>query len=465
MRVCLILEGCYPYVRGGVSAWTHQFISRSSQIEFVLWTIHADRADMKEKYYAFPPNVVEHHTVILHDAFASSGRPVRKPENISSALQAVLFQEKDALEHLMQTVAENPGSAYSIGRHESFVDVAKHLSESIPGLGVADAYYQLRSMLLPLVHLLQIEPPEADLYHAAVTGYGGMIGALAAYKTRKPFLLTEHGIYPREREEELLTADWLHPALRDFWIDFFYGLSRFAYMHAARVTSLFPDALRRQVQIGCPPEKCRVIPNGIELEPFLGMDIADASMPSHIGALIRFAAIKDLKTMIRAFAIVRQQIPGAVLHLMGGTDDESYRLACVRLAESLHLQEAIRFEGHVSAAEYLPQMRFTVLSSISEGQPLAILESMASGRPVISTRVGNCPDLILSGKPAGLVVPPMRPDLLAQAMISLCRPDAPIRDMGLAGREKVRQHHDLPDMLHAYHELYREVLTDGGHRI
>lgn len=465
MRVCLILEGCYPYVRGGVSAWTHALITHSSDTEFVLWTVHADRSDLETMLYELPPNVVEHHTVVLNDAFSTGGRPVRRPEEIIRLLGEVLTESEGALDRLAEAVSASPGSAWSVAQQEAFVDLAKQVSLRTSGLGVADAYHGLRSMLLPVITLFQAVPPEADLYHAAVTGYGGVLGALAAIRTGKPFVLTEHGIYPREREEEILTARWLHPALRDLWIRFFYSLSRFAYAHADQVTALFPEAVSRQVLIGCPEDKCRVIPNGIELEPLLGMEPADVSMPLHIGAFIRFAAIKDIKTMLRAFSIVHTRHPDAVLHLMGGTDDEGYRAACVRLIDDLGLGDAVQIEGYVPLTDRIRFMRFTVLSSISEGQPLALLESMAAGRPVVATRVGCCPGLIQDGRQAGLVVPPMRPDLLAEAMCALCEKNAPIREMGMAGRKKVAGHHALKDMVRNYHQLYREVLPDGRNRV
>ena len=465
MRVCLILEGCYPYIRGGVSAWTHQLITESRDTEFVLWTIHADRADTAEPCYQLPENVSAHHKIILNDAFSEGAASARPPRAVITAMEALLSREPGAMERLMDCVSAMSAAPGRIARSEAFVDLAGRLSDRTPGLGFADAYYGLKSMLLPLCHLFQQPIPEADLYHAAAAGYGGLLGAMARRRTGKPLILTEHGIYPREREEELLTADWLHPALRELWIGFFYDMSRFAYSHASAVTALFAQASERQARIGCPPDKRRIIPNGIDLKPLLAIAPPDAGCPLHIGALIRFAAIKDIKTMLRAFWAVRQRCPDAVLHLMGSTDDPAYREACVRLTESLGLTDAVRFEGHVSVAERLPQMRFTVLSSISEGQPLAILESMAAARPVVATRVGSCPELVLGSRPAGIIVPPMRADLLAEAMLTLCAPDAPLREMGLAGRERVIRAHSLPQMLRAYHDLYREVSPDGGDRI
>ena len=151
---------------------------------------------------------------------------------------------------------------------EALLKVAQKLSDETPGLGLSDAFFSLQSMLLPILTVLTAKIPEADLYHSAVTGYGGLLGAMAAIETNKPFVLTEHGIYPREREEELISSDWTVPSMRPRWISLFYEMSKFAYKYASRVTSLFEDAKARQIIIGCDSSKCVVVPNGIMVDKF-----------------------------------------------------------------------------------------------------------------------------------------------------------------------------------------------------
>ena len=68
MRICLILEGCYPFINGGVSTWMHQYITEMPEHEFVLWVIGAKSADKDRFVYKLPPNVVEIHQLFLDDA-------------------------------------------------------------------------------------------------------------------------------------------------------------------------------------------------------------------------------------------------------------------------------------------------------------------------------------------------------------------------------------------------------------
>ena len=75
MKICLILEGCYPYVFGGVSTWMHQYINNMKEHEFILWVIGANAKDRGKFVYELPQNVTAAHEVFLDDALH-----VRHPE-------------------------------------------------------------------------------------------------------------------------------------------------------------------------------------------------------------------------------------------------------------------------------------------------------------------------------------------------------------------------------------------------
>lgn len=108
-----------------------------------------------------------------------------------------------------------------------------------------------------------------------------------------------------------------------------------------------------------------------------------------IGAVVRIAPIKDIKTLIYAFLRAETRVPQARLHVLGDTDDEEYRQECVDLIAQLEVRD-LYLVGNTNVSEYLKKLDFTVLSSISEGQPLAVLESLAARRPCVTTDVGCC---------------------------------------------------------------------------
>lgn len=470
MKVCLILEGCYPYVRGGVSTWAHQYMTASPHIDFVLWTIHATPQDAREMLYDLPANVVEHHQVFLNGGTPGKAHLSRATCIAAvDAMRKILQQQQGGWDALIDTLQDSGGSIDFLTRSAAFLDLARELSEQHPGLGMADAFYGLRSMFLPIARVLSSAVPQADLYHSAVAGYGGLLASLAAHQTGKPMILTEHGLYPREREEELLSADWTKPCMRTLWTQLFYDMSRCAYAHATRVTALFDEARQRQISIGCTADKCVIIPNGIDHQAFSEIPPCVPSEVFHIGAFVRFAAIKDLKTMIHAFAILHSRAPQTVLHLMGGTDDEDYKAACVALIHRLHLEDSVLVEGHVDTRLAMRRMDVTLLSSISEGQPLALLEAMASARACVATRVGNCVELIERAVDgigaAGICCTPMMPQELADALDTLRKDEALRRRMGDNGRLRVAARYRRETMLKGYHDLYKEVDGCGRHRV
>lgn len=138
---------------------------------------------------------------------------------------------------------------------DDFLDTLTELcKEKYPYIAFADIFYTIRSMLIPVLHILQSEVPKANIYHTVCTGYGGLLAALANYVTGKKVILTEHGIYSREREEEIIRARWVVPEFKRHWIRFFYMLSDAIYGRAENITCLFQNASKIQIELGAPPE-------------------------------------------------------------------------------------------------------------------------------------------------------------------------------------------------------------------
>lgn len=466
MRVCLILEGCYPYIRGGVSSWAHDYISSNPDIEFVLWTIHASRDYIGNPVYKIPENVVSSHEVFLEDASLTFSRKTEKKQNDYSSyvnhIKMFINEGVCKWDKIFSVCCSKKWNISSVTSSEAFLEFAKEYSiNSYNKSGLSMSYYGLKSIFLPLMHLMNQDVPDADIYHSAVAGYGGILGSIAKYKTGKPFVLTEHGIYPREREEELIQSDWVSSEMRNSWILSFYNYSRCAYYYADRVTALFGEASERQIEIGCDSKKCNVVSNGIHTELFESVPKRAKSDRINIGAFVRFAPIKDIKTLIYSFVNLKKQFENADLYILGGTDDEAYKEECELLIDRLGISD-IHIEGYVDTAEYMGKMDFTILTSISEGQPLAILESLASGRPCIATRVGNCEKLLLGNNDgigaAGICCNPMDIATITESMLVLCKNEEMRIYMGNNGRERVMQNYSYQIMNARYLNIYNEVV-------
>jgi len=444
----------------------HQYITEMPEHEFVLWVIGAKSEDKDKFVYTLPPNVKEVYQVFLDDALKVkesgifSHRFSKKEKEALEKLVLSNHPDWDLLFKMYQIKKVNPMSYL---KSQSFLSVLTDVCKrEFPYIAFSDAFHSVRSRLLPLLYLMGTKVPKADCYHSISTGYGGLLASMGAYVNKKPLLLTEHGIYTREREEEIIRAKWVAQSFKKHWIDFFYMLSDLIYQRAFRVTSLFTNAMKTQIDMGCDKEKCRVIENGISYEKLCNIPLKKEDGIVDIGAVVRLAPIKDIKTMIYAFFELTSRLDNVRLHIMGGVDDQEYADECHDLVAQLNLEDKIIFTGRVNIVEYFEKLDFTILTSISEGQPLSVLESFAAKRPCVTTDVGCCREL-LGGKPgdtfgpAGYCVPPMQREKLADAMEPLCESRELRLKMGEAGQKRAYEYFRYNIMLTKYRDLYKEV--------
>ena len=140
---------------------------------------------------------------------------------------------------------------------------------------------------------------------------------------------------------------------------------------------------------------------------------------------------------------------------------ENLHEAVEALNEKLNIPKCFK-EIIPDEEKYMEKLDFTILTSISEGQPLSVLESLAARRPCVTTDVGCCREL-LEGKegdffgPAGYCVPPMYREGLAAAMERMCESRSLRLRMGKNGQARVKAYYRQERMLQKYRELYREV--------
>jgi glycosyltransferase involved in cell wall biosynthesis len=462
-----VLEGNYPYVRGGVSTWVDGFIRSLAEDEFVLWTI----ADMESKrgqfVYELPPNVVSVEENFLNTSF---NLRINKNPNLKfstserKALTQLIRCDDPDWSILLNIFHLHPSKPVEFFLSEEFLNILKEFTrEQFPFASFADLFWTVRSMFLPLLFLIGQPMPEADLYHSPSTGYAGVLAALAAAKYNKPFVLTEHGIYTREREEEILRSDWVISHFKDYWISMFNMFARLAYQRANRVTSLYRRASLIQQELGCAEEKCDVVGNGLDVDSFAAIPDKPNDEWVDIAAIVRFAPIKDIKTMIYSFSRLKQEFNNVRLHILGGVDDYEYYQECLDLIKFLDVKDIV-LPGNVNVKSYLDKIDFTILTSISEGQPFAVLESMAARRPIIATDVGCCRELIEGDVGdnlghAGICVPPMHQSKLLQALIEMCQNEVNRKKMGAVGEKRVKNFYEINSVMSTYLQVYDKAVA------
>lgn len=467
MKICLIAEGSYPFITGGVSSWIHSLIGNMPEHEFIIYAIGAQEKNRGKYVYSLPANVVEIKEVFLDTYLqeeAAPGKRLGLTEEEQQALLSLLDGSKGDWNALFSVLSSS--KVPSVGElltSKDFFEVIQRLCEQrYPQIPFTEMLWMIRSMVLPLCLVIKAGMPHADLYHSVCTGYGGISGSLGKHLFGKPFLLTEHGIYTREREEEIIKANWIKGHFKDIWIDYFHNLSACAYSYSDEVITLFERNKEIQIELGCDPSKVSVIPNGVKVSEYAGIaeETEKENGPITIGAVVRVVPIKDIKTMLHSFGLVKEQVPHARFVIMGPTDeDEEYFTECLQLVDSLQLEDVI-FTGAVNVKKYLGKMDLLVLTSISEGQPLVILEGMACRKPFVTTDVGSCRELLYGNGDnygnAGITVPVMHFTQIAQAIITLCHNEPLRQQMGNNGFDRVSTIYTHTNFLTGYRNLYRK---------
>ena len=469
MKICIICEGSYPYVTGGVSSWVNMLIKSMPEHEFIIYSIGA-LEEMKGIYkYQLPENLIKVEEVFLDSIYnisASNGYKQVKIEayHVELFKKMILGEELNWIELVKFIRNLNMKNITDIFMSKEFFnmlgEVCKDKYQYMP---FNEFFWTIRSMLLPFIYLSRNPIPEADVYHSVSAGYGGLIGAIGSYEYKKPYLLTEHGIYAREREEEIIKAKWVKGQFKDEWIHFFYGLANLSYQVADQVVTLFGVNRHIEIELGCDPDKIKIIPNGIEVANFKEVrDDWEKDGTFNIGAVVRVVPIKDIKTMISAFSIVKRKIKNAKLYIMGPTDEDyEYFKECKKLVKDLETQDVV-FTGGVNIKEYIGNMEILLLSSISEGQPLALLEGMAAKKPFVATRVGSCEELLYGMQgdtegQAGFVVPIMGVEEMAEAILTLAKDKKECRQMGINGFNRVSKYYKMEGFIDGYKKIYREL--------
>ncbi|MBI4349162.1 MAG: glycosyltransferase family 4 protein [Elusimicrobia bacterium] len=281
----------------------------------------------------------------------------------------------------------------------------------------------------------------------------GFVGRVAARLGGAPVVLhTYHGTifrgYFRARESAL-----------------YLTIERALARITTRIVAITPRQRDEIVALGiAPPEKLVVIPLGLDLAPFLQpLDpvAARAALGLEtsrrvIGLVARLVPIKDVGTFIRAVAFLRRRMTDVQAVIVG---DGSERQRLETLARDLALDGACRFLGwRADTSTVYAALDVLALSSLNEGSPVAAIEAMASGRPVVATAVGGVPDVVQDGL-TGTLVPPGDPGALADALEAILLDDQRRSRYGEAGRAFVYPRHDASRLVRDIDDLYTELLT------
>lgn len=494
--VCMLLEGTFPYVPGGVSSWVHQAIVGMPELKFAIFFIGSVSDEYDGYAYDIPENVVHIEECNIFDPFAE----------VETDLGVAKKDMRKKFHDLFQRFFLSHDHNIAINRFFEIIDLLEQYDEGynfadiykdadawnvlveiclhyFPDESFVDLYYSSQFIIAPLWKLIKVidKVPKAKCYHTLCTGYAGMIGSCVARKTGKPLILSEHGVYVKERIADISQADWIHEKmsshidlkeglgfLKKLWIEKFKFLGILTYKQSKRITTLFSGNKRLQVHFGANPNKIITIPNGIYCHEYdeqyaERMERLKHSEPSVIGFIGRVVSIKDVKNLIRAMSLVRRKVPNVRLDIMGPYKEElDYYEQCVELVDAMDLKENIVFRGRCNIKEVISSIDVLVLTSISEGLPFVILEAYAAGIPCVTTDVGACRELIFGVTPedkavgvGGVLTRIATPDQTAAGLISLLTDKDKLLTYGINGRKRAEQFYRQDDVFNEYRTLYQ----------
>jgi glycosyltransferase involved in cell wall biosynthesis len=217
------------------------------------------------------------------------------------------------------------------------------------------------------------------------------------------------------------------------------------------------------------PERLRVVRYGLKLEPLLAADArprtlrAETGVPETarlVGVVGRLVKIKGQDVFIRAAVEIARRFPDVYFILAGGGESQrEYET----LAAELGLESRFRFLGwRRDVPQVLANLDVVVLPTVNdfEGTPLAVIEALAAGRPVVATDVGGVSEVVRDGE-TGLLVPIKDPDAIARSVARLLDEPMTSRLLATKGRELVSDQYREADMVRNVEGYYRELAASG----
>ena len=273
-------------------------------------------------------------------------------------------------------------------------------------------------------------PYVLHMHNETALFYGTLAGRLA----RVPILIyTEHdGVFPRS-----LLSRWANRRL----------VKRLT--HAVAVSEAVKQLWCQSD--GIDPARVKVVPNGVPV-PKIPVGQGTRSEPGRlrIGTVGRLSHEKGMDVLIEAFALVKAQLPQAELLLVG---DGAERPRLEGMVVERGLTDSVRFLGiRDDVPSLMTSFDIFVLPSRSEGLPLAILEAMAAGLPIVATNVGGVSEAVQDGK-MGFLLPPEEPKALADAIIKLAGDEELRSSLGRLACVRFNEQYELSFMVNSYEKL------------
>jgi polysaccharide biosynthesis protein PelF len=467
LSVLLVTEGTYPYVGGGVSTWCDSLIRELRSVHFSILAITG--TPITTMKYVLPSNVRHLRQVPMWGSEEPSEyilpersfadvytNRIETTDDVVGEKFIPIFE--DFLEDIVNPneVAPHPEvihRLYKYFRHHEYKSTFRSrltwetframllrtagqwgdIAEEQPNLfDVTTALRWLYSFMLPL----SVALPRTDIAHATLASPSCLAVVAAKYEYGARIVVTDHGIFIRERYIALAAETFTRFSKR-FLLNLSAYASRVIYASADQISPVCNYNHRWELRYGGTPDRIKTIYNGIDPGVFTPREKPEKTRhrPTVV-AVARIFPLKDIETMIRSCANVRDEIPDVQYIVYGPTDvDLPYTQRCLDLIAEYSLKNNFFFGGfHPKPHEVYNEGDISILSSISEGFPYTVIESMACARPVVATEVGGVPEAL---EGYGILARPRDFTGLAHGVVRLLRDHEYRQGLGKISRDRV----------------------------
>ena len=482
IRVLLSTEGTYPFHQGGVSNWCNTLVEKLTGVDYVIYSIIMNpyvsqkfnlpaNADMikvplwgteePSEHLTTPfsqvytakrftdRTVIEEHFIPLFKSLIEEIiNPAKNPTNFGNVLFELYKYFKDY---------DYKSSFKSEAAWEAFRDIVlNNAADARNRLALPSVFDLTQSLgwIYRFLIILNTPLPRVDVTHSAAAAFCGIPCVLAKLENKTPFLLTEHGVYLREQYLSLGNRNY-SSYLNTFLIRMIHSVAGLNFALADQVSPVCVYNTRWEKTFGVEPGAIKVIYNGVDRELFSPQAVLQKNRYPTVVSVARVDPVKDLATLLRAAAIVREKIQDVRFIVYGSVSVPEYYDECLALRKQLNLEEAFIFAGHTDDVPSAYRSGDVIaLSSITEAFPYSVVEAMMTGKPVVATDVGGVREAV--GE-CGIVVRPRRPEQFAQALIMLLE-DPLLRDsLGKEARERALNYFTIERALDLYFASYRKL--------
>jgi glycosyltransferase involved in cell wall biosynthesis len=355
-----------------------------------------------------------------------------------------------------EAVILNLSRTLNEGSHESMLGVFSHLphpnlqlyeiaakegieAHKIPCQGQIDR--TVPAAIRALVRQTNATVVHAHGYKADIYVYLAMRGS------RTPIVSTCHTWYDNDLAVRLYGA-----------------LDRFVLKSYAAVVAVSEEVKKRLLSAGVREDRVHLIRNGIDLRPFIGparphQDQSGINCALKVGLAGRLSPEKGIDLFLRAAANVLRELPLTQFVVVGDGPDRATLDALIR---ELGIEKnALLFGRNEDMPSFYASLDLLVSSSRQEGLPMALLEGMASGLPLVATAVGAVPNVVHNNR-TGILLPAEDVKALTAAIVKLLSEPATRKTYGAAARDLIRNEYSAERMTAEYLQLYQQAAEDKG---